>query len=879
MHGGVKVYRGAASGARRYLEADQSRADDYYLAEGTGLAQRYVATPSSITRLGHLEDDAYEAWVAGLDPETGEPRGRLRTDGHGVRFVEVVVNGPKTWSLAAAVSPEISAAYDEAMDRAAGEIIGWLAEHATTRVGPRGGQVSVPVESLEAAVVRHYTSRAGDPHRHLHLQMNARVFAQGTWRGLDTVAMRDSIEAINGIGHAAVMCDPHFRQVLAEQGFTLDAEGEIVELRPFVGAFSARARQIGQHKDRYEADWRADHPGQEPGRQLLRAWDARAWADARPDKVTVTDGAVLVDEWAAELHRLGYQPRLPALTVATRPGELDRKRVTEVVLSRLGARRSGWNPADVRGEVEQLLTREQVVTPGVVRRELAADLAARAVAACVPLLDGPATADHIRALTSPEVLAVENDITTRLQARGAQAGVLGEVTGDEWLDPAQVRTVRGLAGSHPLVVVEGAAGAGKTQTLAAARQVVLAKGQRMVVVTPTLKAAQVAASETGATAFSAAWLVHQHGFRWNEDGHWTRTITQPRPDAVLRTGDLLLVDEAGMLDQDTASALLTAADEAGARVGLVGDRHQLPPVGRGGVLDLAISAVQPAALLTLDTIHRFSDPAYADLSLKMRDGTAAETVFDQLHAAGHIRVHADETARTAALVDAAATGELVIADDRATVWTLNWEVTRKLVYEGRVGRDCRDVTVSSGDVIYVGSPVATRRNNALLGVTNRDTWTVTRIGDDGSLHLAGDHGRRTLPPGYVHEFVELAHATTVHGAQGATAPTAHFSVSDSTTSMAAYVAMTRGRHANTAHLIADNLDDARQQWVDVFAREQADLGPADAARKAAIESGKYVSPRQRLHRPNPQPPSVLEPHRYAVPSLSEHHRPGPGIGC
>ena len=63
------------------------------------------------------------------------------------------------------------------------------AQHATTRVGPRGAQVAVPVEALEAVTVRHYTSRAGDPHRHLHLQVNARVFAAGKWRGLDTVAV------------------------------------------------------------------------------------------------------------------------------------------------------------------------------------------------------------------------------------------------------------------------------------------------------------------------------------------------------------------------------------------------------------------------------------------------------------------------------------------------------------------------------------------------------------------------------------------------------------------------------------------------------------------------------------------------------------------
>ncbi|MFT4081855.1 MAG: relaxase domain-containing protein [Nocardioides sp.] len=71
--------------------------------------------------------------------------------------------GPKTWSLAAALHPEVSAALDAAQDRAAEQIVVFVAQHATTRVGPRGRQVQVPVERIEAAVIRHYTSRAGDP--------------------------------------------------------------------------------------------------------------------------------------------------------------------------------------------------------------------------------------------------------------------------------------------------------------------------------------------------------------------------------------------------------------------------------------------------------------------------------------------------------------------------------------------------------------------------------------------------------------------------------------------------------------------------------------------------------------------------------------------
>ncbi|TFV44838.1 relaxase domain-containing protein, partial [Blastococcus sp. TF02A-35] len=93
MHGGMKVYAGSAAAARAYLEADRGRADDYYLTEGTGLARRFVAHDGGVAERAPLAGEGYEAWVAGRDPDTGNPRGRLRTDERAVRFVEVVVNG------------------------------------------------------------------------------------------------------------------------------------------------------------------------------------------------------------------------------------------------------------------------------------------------------------------------------------------------------------------------------------------------------------------------------------------------------------------------------------------------------------------------------------------------------------------------------------------------------------------------------------------------------------------------------------------------------------------------------------------------------------------------------------------------------------------
>ena len=858
MHGGVKFYRGSAAAARSYVEADHSRADDYYLAEGTGVAERYTATSRSdgsateceVVRAGAMDGATYERWVAGYDVTTGQAKGRLREDDHALRFVEVVVNGPKTWSLAAALNPDLADAYDAAQTRAAEEIIDWVAQHATTRVGPRGRQVQVPVEKLEAAVIRHYTSRAGDPHRHLHLQINARVFAVGAWRGLHSVGVVDSIEALNGIGHSAVRCDPEFRAALAAHGYTLNDAGEVAELAPHAGRFSERSSQIARNIDRYEVEWRAENRGQEPGPKLRRSWDRRAWSDARPDKVVPRDGSELVTRWSEELHELGFRaPAPPAGGPGLKDverlkrrgpaiGSINRDVAVELILLRLGAKRSAWNVADIRGEAEKVIASVGVVAERGVRTELTEDLTVRAVAACRALRERSDVPDHIRNLTSERVLAVEAELVDSIAARSlGPVDAAVRIHGIEHLDPAQQKVVAALAGDASLLVIEGAAGAGKTTTLAAARDALDAQDRRLVVVTPTLKAAQAARTQAGTDAYSAAWLIHQHGFRWDEDGHWSRVDARLGASARLLPSDVLLVDEAGMLDQDTARALFAIADQAHATVALLGDRHQLPAVGRGGVLDLAARWVRPDAHLELDSVHRFSDPAYAELSLQMRAGASSGEVFDALLDRGQIVVHLSEVERTAVLADIGAAGdELIIADTREQVGSIN-----AAIRDGRhpTGEPDGEPITSSGERIGLGDRVATRRNDRDLGVANRDVWTVAGIGDDGSLVVTGRAGQHELPADYVRDHVELAFASTVHGAQGETVDSAHLVVGEGTGAAAAYVGMTRGRHSNVAHLVAESVDDARQRWIEVFSRDRADLGPGHAATRVDEDIERY----------------------------------------
>ncbi len=169
------------------------------------------------------------------------------------------------------------------------------------------------------------------------------------------------------------------------------------------------------------------------------------------------------------------------------------------------------------------------------------------------------------------------------------------------------------------------------------------------------------------------------------------------------------------------------------------------------------------------------------------------------------------------------------------------------------------VTTRVGQRIGAGDRIATRRNDRDLGVANRDTWTVTAVGRDGGLVVTpvgaarGDvtatgvtpapTGKRVLPADYVTGHVELAYAGTAHGIQGDTVTAGHVVIGEHTRAASAYVGMTRGHSVNTAHLIATDLPDAREQWIAVFARDRADLGPAHAAELASRESARYAQSR------------------------------------
>lgn len=410
---------------------------------------------------------------------------------------------------------------------------------------------------------------------------------------------------------------------------------------------------------------------------------------------------------------------------------------------------------------------------------------------------GTVPPEHVAHLTTLRVVDVDTHLRDLLAARAAQpptgAPDVLELARDRGLDDEQAQAAAAVASADPLVVVEGAAGAGKTTMLGAAIHAAGLEGRATRIVTPTKKAADVAARELGVPAESVAKLVHEHGWRWNTDGVWTRlgvgeadldtgrTYTGPPAAVRLRRGERIVVDEAGMLDQDTALALLRLADEAGASVALVGDRAQLPAVGRGGVLDIA-AQVCPRTL-DMATVHRFTDPEYADLSVRMRRGEDPGALFDRLHALGLVTLHASTEDARAAIAHGAGVGDAVTVATNDDARALNTAIRQRRVHRGDVD-DARATRGSDALPIGAGDVIQTRRNAADLRVANRQTWTVQHVTDDGEVWArqagAGRADWRSvrLPAAYVAEHTHLAYAATAYGVQGATTPAAHTLLTD-----------------------------------------------------------------------------------------------------
>lgn len=154
------------------------------------------------------------------------------------------------------------------------------------------------------------------------------------------------------------------------------------------------------------------------------------------------------------------------------------------------------------------------------------------------------------------------------------------------LAPEQEQAVQ-LALTQKVAVLTGGPGCGKSHTVRSIVEVALAHDARVVLAAPTGRAAQRLTELTGQPASTVHRLL-----QLRPGGEPVFDQSNPLPL------DLLVVDEASMLDVVIANRLLKAVP-SGAHVLLVGDVDQLPSVGPGEVLrELLDSPLVPQVRLT-----------------------------------------------------------------------------------------------------------------------------------------------------------------------------------------------------------------------------------------------------------------------------------------
>jgi len=779
--------------------------------------------------VGEVDDDAFLAVMAGLDPDSGEPLGRNYGE-TSVRGFDVTASAPKSVSVLFAVGDGATRqAVLDAHDAAVTTMVDWIGAHAHTRYRIDGEVAIVDAEGIAAACFRQHTSRALDPQLHTHVVIPNRVASDdGRWLSLDARTIKFDQRTLSALYHASLRAE-----LTRSLGVAWQAPvNGIAEMRD-VGddvrqEFSSRTRAVEERiEDKLEHFAESFERNPTPRERWRLERDAVT--DCRPSKSHGEDAQALHAEWAERAIAIGHAPdQLVAAAVSPERidrvlDDLDAEAVVAQALDALTESQSTWRPAELVRELAAAIPTDVTVASrdlmAWLDRTADAVVGERLIDISRPIPDGVAlrrdgrpvtesVAD--RALTTSEILAQEERLIAwaerRLEAGGSGVAIGG--TTAEVLTKPQLEVASELAGTKALVLIVGPAGTGKTTAVAPAVEELRATGQAVFGVAPSAAAAEVLAVDAGLSADTVDKLLVEH-----------RLDRPPDHRYDLPVGATVVVDEAAMVCTPKLAELADLADDRGWRLALVGDPLQFSAVGRGGMFSHLIDCF---GAIELDRVHRFANDWEREASLRLRRGdTEVLTLYDD-----HGRLHGGtrrqmERAVVEAWWEARAQGHsaAMMAATNETVVALNRRAQALRADHGEI-----DLAGPSADVanyrLCAGDRVATRRNDRQLRtdrglmVKNRDQWDVLAVHPGGALTVSGRTGAVRLPGDYVAEHVELAYAQTSHANQGRTVDVSFLFVDGPTDTRGVYVPLTRGRLSNEAFVAVDGEDTA----VDVLAR-------------------------------------------------------------
>jgi hypothetical protein len=347
-----------------------------------------------------------------------------------------------------------------------------------------------------------------------------------------------------------------------------------------------------------------------------------------------------------------------------------------------------------------------------------------------------------------------------------------------------------LGGGEGVIVVVGEAGTGMTYALTSAAEGWATSGEELRVAAPTWRAANVLRSE-GLQATSVASLLAD------------LDRAAARGEAALGRRAVLVVDEAGMVDSRSLARLIDHAQEAEAKLVLIGDPAQLGEIEAGGLFAAIAQRTEP---IVLDEVIRHRYELEREGSKLIREGEGREAI-SVYQGAERVTISEDPAARREAMVadwwQRFAQGEdaLMVAKRNAEVRELNILARERMRSEGRLGS--QELQVGEGR-FAVSDQVITRINDQRAGIFNRERWRIAEVdAESRRLVLDGiDTARRVgvdsvflgrVNPRDGAPAIEHAYAATIYQAQGATLDSAFVMADPSMTREEFYVATSRTR--------------------------------------------------------------------------------------
>ena len=338
------------------------------------------------------------------------------------------------------------------------------------------------------------------------------------------------------------------------------------------------------------------------------------------------------------------------------------------------------------------------------------------------------------------------------------------------LAPGQRDAVR-LALSSKVLVITGGPGVGKTTIIRSILHILKAKGVTPLLAAPTGRAAKRLGESTGLEAKTIHRLLE---FDPKEGGFL-------RGNDLPLDCDLLVLDEASMVDVPLMAAVLKALPEQAALL-VVGDVDQLPSVGPGQVLaDLIGCGVVPVARLTeifrqaaasqiIVNAHRVNRGAMPELAAPT--GALSDFIFveaaDPEDAAAKVVKVVSERIPARFGFNPIRDVQVLCPMNRGGVGarSLNLDLQTALNPQ----RQDQPVVERFGFTYRVGDKVMQIQNDYEKDAFNGDIGFVAAIDTDEAEVLIDFDGRQI-----VYEFGELdevvlAYATTIHKSQGSEYP-------------------------------------------------------------------------------------------------------------